>query len=102
MKTSIFKLVVSDTFQHTSTRAEGIEARGALLTLLNTHDAVELNFAHTQTTVSFIDECLGVLAEKMGKDNFNQKIILKNISPTLKSLLAHILTRRLQDDAKEH
>jgi hypothetical protein len=89
--------MISDTFHHTSTRAEGIEAREKLLQLLETQATLELDFAHTQTTVSFIDECLGVLAEKMGKADFNQKIILKNISPTLKSLLAHIMTRRLNN-----
>ena len=95
MKTSIFKLIISDIFKQTSTRAEGIEAREKLLQLLKTHGRLELDFADTQITVSFIDECLGVLAESMGKTIFNQKISLTNISPTLKSLLTHIMTRRL-------
>jgi len=95
MKTSIFKLIISDIFKQTSTRAEGIEAREKILQLLKTHDRLELDFANTQITVSFIDECLGVLAENMGKEKFNQKINLTNISPTLKSLLTHIMTRRL-------
>lgn len=96
MKTSTFKIIISETFKQTSTRAEGIEAREKLLQLLKTHDKLALDFAHTQITVSFIDECLGVLAENMGKEKFNQKISLDNISPTLKSLLTHIMTRRLQ------
>jgi len=95
MKTSIFKVIISDIFKHTSTRAEGIQAREQLLQLLKTHEKLALDFAYTQTTVSFIDECLGVLGENMGREIFNNKIILENISPTLKSLLTHIMTRRL-------
>lgn len=97
MKTSIFKLKISDIFKQTSTRAEGIEAREKLIQLLNSHPKLTLDFAHTQITVSFIDECLGVLAENLGKERFAEKIILENISPSLRALLNHIMTRRLSN-----
>lgn len=96
MKTSTTTLKITKVFPFTSTRAEGIQARGKLLQLLEVHPSLTLDFAKTQITVSFADECLGVLAEKLGKETFQQKITLKNISPTLESLLTHILTRRLR------
>ncbi len=101
MKTSTTKLSISKTFPFTSTRVEGIEAREKLLQLLNSHSSLTLDFAKTHITVSFADECLGVLAERLGKERFQQKIILKNISPTLESLLTHILTRRMTESVKK-
>ncbi len=73
------KLSIAKTFPFTSTRAEGIEARTKLLQLLDTHPVLILDFSKTQITVSFADECLGVLAENMGKEIFQKKIILKRI-----------------------
>ena len=101
MKTSTTKLNITKTFPFTSTRAEGIQAREKLLQLLETHPSLTLDFAKTQITVSFADECLGVLAENLGKEMFQQKIILENISPTLESLLTHILTRRMTESGKK-
>ena len=101
MKTSTIKLKITKTFPFTSTRAEGIQAREKLLQLLETHPSLILDFAKTQITVSFADECLGVLIEKLGKKEFQQKIILENISPTLQSLLSHILTRRMIELGKK-
>jgi STAS-like domain of unknown function (DUF4325) len=91
----ILKIEVAKLFKSCSTRQEGAVARKVLTELLNEHDSLELDFTNANMSVSFADECIGMLAENIGKEAFKKRLSFKNASPPMKALLLHVVARRL-------
>lgn len=94
MMTSIFKVKIKDDFQ-TFSRNNGAEARKELLSHIESHDFIEIDFEDSIITPSFADECIGQIAKILGKDKFKSKFKFKNIPPDVKSLLLQVISRRL-------
>lgn len=93
MTTSIFRINVSESFS-LATRPNGAAARSALLRALDTYDVVELDFAESNPTPSFADECLGITCKEIGWDTFRQRIKILNVTDASRSLFKHVLSRR--------
>jgi hypothetical protein len=89
------KINIVNVFKTTATRNEGAAARQHLMNLLQIHNVLELDFLNAELSVSFADECLGMLAQELGKTIFNQRVHFKNTSAQTKALLLHVISRRL-------
>lgn len=91
--TSTFKITVPEEFR-LATRLNGEEAREAILRMLDQYDVVELDFAKSNLTPSFADECVGRLCQSIGWETFKKRILISNLSDASRSLLKVVLTRR--------
>jgi hypothetical protein len=76
--------------------------RDELETMLRDGDQVEIDFANTNPTQSFIDELVGVLVLERGKPVLSH-LVLKNCSPKVKAILHLVVGDRLRQlEAHEH
>lgn len=91
--TSTFRINVPDRFK-LATRPNGIVAREAVLQALEQYDLVELDFAGADPTPSFADECLGVLCKTMGWQSFRQRVKVRNLTESSRSLFKLVISRR--------
>ncbi|CAJ0738604.1 STAS-like domain-containing protein [Ralstonia mannitolilytica] len=93
MMTSTFKVVIPSHFK-LATRPNGVEARTYVLTVLQDHAAVELDFQGATPTPSFADECIGVLCRTMGWDEFKKRVRLTNVPEGSRPLIKHVVHKR--------
>ena len=84
---------------HTGGREPAIRLRRKIEAILpEMNEALVLDFSGVETTSSsFLDELLGRLASSLEPDGFREKIILKNISPTLESMANVVIHQRLHN-----
>lgn len=66
-----------------------------ILSLLSEYSEIIIDFDELTVTPSLADQLIGVIAEKLGKFEFNNRIHIRNINCTDKILLNHVINRRL-------
>lgn len=93
MMISIFRIGIATKFQ-LATRPNGVEARRSIMSALEEHEVVELDFINAFPSPSFADECVGVLCQTMGTSAFKERVKLTNVSDEVRPLLRHVLSRR--------
>lgn len=96
MMTSPFdKITLATQFEHHCTRKDAEIVRNFILTKMDQTEQVEIDCNDIIFTPSFADGCFGLIAEKIGKAEFLNRIKLTNLSPASKSLLRHVILRRV-------
>jgi|GEM_PF-902351 len=76
-------------------RQFALPIRDELIGMLANSHQVEVDFARTNPTQSFIDELIGVLVLDQGKDVLS-KLVLKNCSADIKAILHLVVSDRLE------
>lgn len=89
------EFAVAKAFRSLGTRESGAAAREQVLRALETHSVVVLNFDDAHPTPSFADELVGRLAGALGADAFRQRIKIVGLGAAERSLLQHVIMRRL-------
>jgi hypothetical protein len=97
MRLSEFKIAAE--FSPLGTRENGAKAREEVLRALEAHSRVTLDFTDAHPSPSFADELVGKLAAILGQIAFKQRIFLTGVGPSERSLLQHVVMKRLQDRA---
>ena len=78
------------------TRQEGSQVRSRILNLLEKNEVIFVDFAGIELiTPSFADECLGMLAVRLGGDAFKARVRLRGAAKGTKHLIAVVLANRL-------
>lgn len=90
-----FKIQVIEFTQQGSTREAGVKLREFLIEQLKLHQCLELDLTDVLLTPSVADEAFGILAKILGKSQFVEKIKFINLSPEQKSIIIHVISRRL-------
>lgn len=90
-----FNLPLKNDIENGTSRHSGRIASAHIFSLLELHEVIEIDFKDITLTPSIADEVIGVLAEKLGKLAFKQRIKIKNASATEIALLKHVIARRL-------
>lgn len=96
MKMTSYKLLLKNDIAHGTSRHSGRLASAHIFSLLEAYEIIEIDFNGITLTPSIADEVIGVLAEKLGKSQFKQRIKIKNASLTEITLLKHVISRRLE------
>lgn len=91
--TSTFKITIPESFK-LATRPNGVVAREAVLRALEKYDQVELDFAGSDPTPSFADECLGILCKTIGWERFKQQLKFSNVTDSSRALFKLVIARR--------
>lgn len=86
---------LSSEFEALATRKTGQVARERLIDLLSDDDRVTIDFGLSSISPSFADEFIGILAKDMGLNNFKSKVKLVNVSDSSKTIIRHVLNKRL-------
>lgn len=92
--TSSVNVDILDIASNLTTRPVGVQARNRLLSLLEDHELVEIDFHKHSLTPSFADECLGQLAAKLGLNNFRSRVKLLNVDESSRPLVRHVILTR--------
>lgn len=95
MTTLTSKIDLLAHFGPLGTRASGAEARTMLLSELSRFGRVEVNLGFGTITPSFADECIGILAAQLGREQFKERVSIKNVSPQVRPLLLQVIQARL-------
>ena len=98
MKTSS-KIHLATVIPRSATRKAGAAGREAIGRALSSADIVELDLSGLNITPSFADECFGVLAETLGRDEFRERVKLLHVPRAAQPLLRHVLNRRTEATA---
>lgn len=93
---SIFRINVPQEFK-LATRPQGVAARETLLEALKQHGEIELDFAGSEPTPSFADECVGVLCRTIGWERFRNQVHFSNLTDATKSLLKVVINKRRRE-----
>lgn len=76
--------------------------RNRIENLLATQESVLVELGELELmTPSFADECFGVLAERLGRDEFRRRIRLKGATAEVKHLLTAVIGHRLSGRASK-
>lgn len=94
MKTSIFEFHLGALETKMATRPNGQSFLEDVLAALDRYDTVVIDFADRAPTPSFADQCLGGLASRLGLNVFKQRVQLKNVSPSARPLVKHVILSR--------
>ncbi|MDN7125057.1 STAS-like domain-containing protein [Pseudidiomarina sp. 1APP75-32.1] len=98
MMNSLIKL---NNFETLSSRECGAAARVQLVQAMQASDSkVVLDFNLKSMSPSFADECLGILVKSVGLNVFKTRIELKNVTPSTKALIKHVIHKRLSAKAE--
>ena len=89
------KINLATQFTNRFSRNDAEVARTFILKKLKQHDSIKIDCANIALSPTFADECFGIIAKRLGRDDFLKKIEFENLSPTLKSLLNCVISRRL-------
>ncbi len=82
-------------------RDRGIEIRGEIERLLETHTPILVDLDGLEaTSPSFVDECLGILLDHIGKDRFKSSIQLNCENEAMRRLVNRVLNNRLAIQAQ--
>jgi hypothetical protein len=92
---SCFKVQVNKFTNQGSTREAGVKLRDFLIEQLSLYASLELDLSEVLLTPSVADEAIGILAKMLGKDQFLEKIKFVNITEEQKSIIIHVISRRL-------
>lgn len=93
---STFRINVPQEFK-LATRPQGVAARKVLLEALKQHGEIELDFAGSEPTPSFADECVGVLCRTVGWERFRHDVHFANLTEATKSLLRVVIQKRRRE-----
>lgn len=88
-------LILSTKGHLLGSRHFALPVRDELVGLINSGEKVEIDFADTNPTQSYIDELIGVLVMDFGKVILS-KLIFKNCSETTQALLHLVVSDRLK------
>jgi len=91
-----FDLVVKHQFPSLATRESGAKARAAVLSALEVHETVTLDFTGAHPSPSFADELVGRLASALGESCFRTKIRIVGADDAERVLLNQVVSRRLE------
>ena len=94
MMNSTFSLNIDQIAAELTTRPVGASARHKLLSILNEHNSIDIDFCHRSLTPSFADECIGQLAAELGLHDFRSRVKLSNVSESSRPLLKHVILTR--------
>jgi hypothetical protein len=94
MMISTFSIDILDLASELTTRPGGAKARGRLVSLLEEHESIEIDFHNKSLTPSFADECLGRLAAQLGLNDFRDRVKLSNLSSSSRPLVRHVVLTR--------
>lgn len=94
MMISIFNVDILDIASELTTRPVGAHARAQLLTLLEEHEAIEIDFHNKSLTPSFADECIGQLAARLGLNDFKSRVRMVNLGEANRPLVKHVILTR--------
>ncbi len=97
-----FNLDFKNTIKHRSSRADAEEPRQQILHLLEKYDTVKIDLEGTLLTPSIADGVIGAIAQELGKDTFKAKVKLINLNESQRSLLKHVIARRLLQHKRNH
>jgi hypothetical protein len=92
---SLSEFAVATAFRSLGTRESGMEARQQVLKALEDNSVVVLDFNDAHPTPSFADELVGRLASVLGAEAFKQRIKIVGLGAAERSLLQHVVMRRL-------
>ncbi|MCL1091730.1 STAS-like domain-containing protein [Shewanella profunda] len=95
METSLISLPRE--FHTLATRKSGASARNVLLNRLAHQESVILDFEESSVSPSFADELIGLVAKELGFDSFKKRVKLVNVSPSTKSILMHVIKKRVAE-----
>ena len=99
MTTSIFEFDLNTLDLDMATRPNGDRFLTDVLTALRSSDVVSITFGPKEPTPSFVDQCFGGLIATLGFEDFRRRVKLKNVSPSTRPLLLHVLARRAPQPA---
>jgi len=99
--TSLVK--ISDHFDTLSSRGLGAQARAELLSKVNEEGiTITLDFNFENLSPSFADEFIGIVALNLGLVDFKKKIKMINLSESSKSIIKHVINRRVSQNKERH
>lgn len=78
-----------------SSRESGKKAFEMLKQQLALSDEIIIDFKDALMTPSFVDECIGGLANMLGKEGFKKRVHFMHVTPETKSLLMHVIAHRI-------
>lgn len=87
---------LTNEFETLATRKTGKSAREKLVEQLALNSNITLDFDGHSISPSFADEFIGILAKDMGFSSFKQRIKLVNVSNSSKTIIMHVLNKRLK------
>ncbi len=100
MKAPVFTLLENQDVKFGSNRYVATPIRHKLELFLEDHKNIILDFSRVpNATQSWVDELLGKLVLKDGKELLN-RIQFKNCTPNLRELIKFVVTDRVQDHEK--
>ncbi|WP_234639405.1 STAS-like domain-containing protein [Delftia tsuruhatensis] len=94
MTTSTFEFHMGKLETKMATRPNGQAFLEDVLVALSLYEEVVIDFADRAPTPSFADQCLGSLAAQLGLTAFKQRVKLKNVSPSARPLVKHVILSR--------
>lgn len=92
--TSTFNIDIDEVASELTTRPVGAKARRELLSYLNDHAIIEIDFHNKSLTPSFADECIGQLAAAIGLNDFKSRVRLTNVDEASRPLIKHVILTR--------
>ncbi|MFZ7319702.1 STAS-like domain-containing protein [Comamonas jiangduensis] len=94
MTTSIFEFNMGLLGTKMATRPNGQSFLEDVLAALASYDSIIIDFDNRAPTPSFADQCIGGLASQLGLETFKQRVKLKNVSDSSRSLVKHVILSR--------
>jgi hypothetical protein len=94
MTTSTFKFDLGALNTQMATRTNGQEFLEQVLSALEHHQRVEIDFSHRSPTPSFADQCIGGFVRLYGFEAFKTRLKLTNVADDARPLLKHIIFTR--------
>lgn len=94
MMISIFNIDINDVAAELTTRPVGAQARSRLLSFLQEHESIEIDFHNKSLTPSFADECIGQLAAHIGLSDFKSRVRMVNLNEASRPLIKHVILTR--------
>jgi hypothetical protein len=84
-----------------ATRENGARARALILAALKEAEAIVLDFSgNVLITPSFADECFGLTAVALGREQFKKRVRLQNLRTQDEVLISHVVARALKEKEK--